>query len=89
MPLVETKQASTLPHVTLKTHLSGFNLSLASRILAKISVRSKIYDDFFLLATTISSTYESTFLSTWSFNVAFVILQNIGPALRNPSGFLR
>jgi hypothetical protein len=74
MPLVETRQPSTLPRVTPKTHLSGFSLSLASRMLAKVSVRSEMYHAFFLLATTISSTYESTFLPTWSFNAAFVIL---------------
>jgi hypothetical protein len=51
MPLVETKKTSTLPCVTPKTHLSRFNLSLASHILAKVFVRSEIYDAFFLLAT--------------------------------------
>jgi hypothetical protein len=54
IPLVETRQPSTLPHVTLKTHFSGLSLSLASRILANVSIRSKIYEAFFLLTMTIS-----------------------------------
>jgi hypothetical protein len=56
IPLVETRQPNTLPHVTLKTHFSGLSLRLASRILVKISVRSEMYDSFFLLATTIALT---------------------------------
>jgi hypothetical protein len=47
MPLVETKQPSTLPRVTAKTHFFGFSLSLASRILVKIFIRTEIYDAFF------------------------------------------
>jgi hypothetical protein len=46
MPLVDTKQPNTLPRVTLKTHFSGLSLSLASCILAKVSVRSEIYEAF-------------------------------------------
>jgi hypothetical protein len=75
MPLVDTKQPSTLPRVTPKTHFFELSLSLASHILAKVSVRLDMYKVIFLLATTMSSTYESTFLPTWSFNAAFVILQ--------------
>jgi hypothetical protein len=56
IPLVGTRQPSTLPHVTPKTHFSGLSLSLTSCILAKVFIRSKIYKAFFLLATTISST---------------------------------
>jgi hypothetical protein len=88
MPLVDTRQPTTLPHVTPKTHFSGLSLSLASHILAKVFVRSDMYEALFLLATTMSSTYESTFLPTWSFNVAFTILQNVGPVLRSPFGIL-
>jgi hypothetical protein len=65
MPLVDTRQPNTLPHVTPKTHFSGLSLSLALRILAKVSVRSDMYEALFLLATTMSSTYESMFLPTW------------------------
>jgi hypothetical protein len=89
IPLLETRQPSTLPLVTPKTHLSGFNLSLASRMLAKFSVRLEIYNAFFLLITTISSMYESTFLPTWPFSAAFIILQKVGLALCNLSGILR
>jgi hypothetical protein len=56
MPLVDTKQPNTLPHVTPKAHFSGLSLSLASRILAKVSIRSEMYEAFSLLATTMSST---------------------------------
>jgi hypothetical protein len=88
MPLVATRHTNTLPCVTPKTHFSGLSLSLATRILAKVYVRSVMYEALFLLATTMSSTYESTFLSTWSFNAAFVILQNVEPALCSPSSIL-
>jgi hypothetical protein len=88
MPLVDIRQPNTLPHVTPKIHFSGLSLSLASRILVKVSVRLDMYKALFLLATTMSSTYESTFLPTWSFNAAFVILQNVGYALHSPSGIL-
>jgi hypothetical protein len=56
IPLVETRQPSTLPHVTLKTHFPGLSLSLDSCMLAKVSVRSEMYGALFLLASTISST---------------------------------
>jgi hypothetical protein len=56
MPLVDTRQPNTLPHVTLKTYLSRLSLSLASHLLAKVSVGPGMYEAFFLLATTISST---------------------------------
>jgi hypothetical protein len=88
MTLVDTRQPSTLPHVPPKAHFSGLSLSLASRILVKVYLRSDMYEALFLLATTMSSTYESTFLPTWSFNVAFIILQNVGPVLRSPSDIL-
>jgi hypothetical protein len=42
MPLVETRQPSTLPLVTQKTHFTGLSLSLASRILAKVPARSEM-----------------------------------------------
>jgi hypothetical protein len=48
MPLVDTKHPNTLPHVTPKAHFSGLSLSVASRILAKISVRLEMYEAFFL-----------------------------------------
>jgi hypothetical protein len=76
MHLVEMRQPSTLPHVTSKTHLCGFSLSLASRILVKVFVRSEIYDAFFLLATTMSLMYENTTLPTRSFDAAFVSLRH-------------
>jgi hypothetical protein len=88
MPLVNTRQPITLPRVTLMMHFSGLSLSLASRILAKVSARSGMYEALFLHATTMSSTYKSTFLPTWSFNAAFIILQNVGPTLCIPSGIL-
>jgi hypothetical protein len=80
-----TKHPNTLPHVTLKIHLSGLSLSLASRILVKVSIRSEMYEPFFLPATTMPSTQENTFLPTWSFSAAFIILQNVGPVLRSAS----
>jgi hypothetical protein len=55
MPLVEIRQPSTLPLVTPKTHFFGLSLSLASRILVKISARLKTYAAFFLLAASLSS----------------------------------
>jgi hypothetical protein len=84
MPLVDTRQPSTLPHVTPNAHLSRLSLRLASHMLGKVYVRSNMYEALFLLATTMPSTYESTFLPTWSFNAAFIILQNEGPALCSP-----
>jgi hypothetical protein len=42
MPLVEMRNPSTLPLVTLKTHFSGLSLSLASCILVKVSARSEM-----------------------------------------------
>jgi hypothetical protein len=74
IPLVETKQPNTLPHITPETHFSGLSLRLATRMLAKVSDRSEMYDYFFLLATTMSSMQDCTFLLTWSFNAAFIIL---------------
>jgi hypothetical protein len=55
MPLVDTKQPKTLPHLTPKMHFSGLSLSLASHILVKVSVRSEIYEAFSLLVTMMSS----------------------------------
>jgi hypothetical protein len=74
IPLVDTKQPNTLPLVTPKMHFSGLNLRCASCILEKVSDRSEMYGSFFLPVTTMS------------FNVAFIILQNMGLALRSPSG---
>jgi hypothetical protein len=55
IPWEKTRQPSTLPLVTPKTHFLGLSLSLASHILAKVFVRSEMYDAFCLLATTMSS----------------------------------
>jgi hypothetical protein len=52
MPLVDTKHPNTLPRVTPKMHFSGLSLSMASRILVKVFVRSDMYKALFLLATT-------------------------------------
>jgi hypothetical protein len=51
MPFMETNHPNTLPRITPKTHLSRLSLSLASHILVKVSVRSEMYEAFFLLAT--------------------------------------
>jgi hypothetical protein len=56
MPLVDTKHPNTLPPLNVKTHFSGLSLNLASHIWVKVSVRSEMYEAFFLLATTMSST---------------------------------
>jgi hypothetical protein len=67
-------------------------LGLASKPLVETkqpSTLPRVCDAFWLLATTMSSTYESKFLPTWSFSAAFIILQKVGPALRHPSGILR
>jgi hypothetical protein len=64
MPLLDTRQPSIMPRVIQKTQFSRLSLSLASRILAKVSVRPDMYKALFLLATTMLSTYESTFLPT-------------------------
>jgi hypothetical protein len=55
MPFVVTRQPSTLPLVTPKTHFSELILSLPSHILAKVSARLEMYDAFFLLTITMSS----------------------------------
>jgi hypothetical protein len=55
IPLVQTRQPNTLPHVILKTHFSELSSRLALHISVKVSVRSEMYDSFFLLVTTISS----------------------------------
>jgi hypothetical protein len=54
IPLLETKQPNTLPHVTPEMHFSELSLRLASRMLVKVSARLEMYDSFFLLATTMS-----------------------------------
>jgi hypothetical protein len=82
MPFRETRHPSTFPLVTLNTHFSGFSFNRASCIFVNVSVRFEMYVVFFLLATTMSSTHEHTFLPTCSFNAAFVILQNVGSTLR-------
>jgi hypothetical protein len=43
MPLVETRHSSTLPLVTLQTHLSGLSLSLALRIWTRVFAKSEMY----------------------------------------------
>jgi hypothetical protein len=53
MLFVETRQPSNLPRITLRTHFSGLCLSLDSCILVKVSVKPKIYEALFLLATMI------------------------------------
>jgi hypothetical protein len=55
MLFVDTKQPNTFPRVTLKIHFSELSLSLASHILEKVSVKSKMYEAFSLLSTTMSS----------------------------------
>jgi hypothetical protein len=47
IPLLETKQPNTLPLVTPKMYFSRFSLRFASRILAKVSNRSEMYNSFF------------------------------------------
>jgi hypothetical protein len=64
--VMETKHPRTLPHVTPNTNFSGLSLSRASHILAKVSAKSEMYVVFFLLTTSMSSTYERMFLPTWS-----------------------
>jgi hypothetical protein len=55
IPLVETRQLSTLPHTTPKTHFLGLSLMLAWCILLKVSTRSEMYKALFSLATMILS----------------------------------
>jgi hypothetical protein len=42
IPFMETRHPSTLPLVIPNMHFSGFSLSRASRILAKICARSEM-----------------------------------------------
>jgi hypothetical protein len=56
VPLVETREPSTLPRVTPKNHFSGLSLRLASLILVKVTVRSEMCEAFFLVETMMSST---------------------------------
>jgi hypothetical protein len=56
MHFIDTRHLRTFPFVILNTHFSGFNLSLAYRLFAKVSAKSTIYFSFFLLTMTMSST---------------------------------
>jgi hypothetical protein len=42
IPFVETKQSGSFPFVIPNVHFSRLSLSLASRIFAKVSVRSEM-----------------------------------------------
>jgi hypothetical protein len=42
MPFIDTGHLRTFPFVIPNTHFSGFNLSLASHMFAKVSAKSAI-----------------------------------------------
>jgi hypothetical protein len=63
MPFMEITHHRTLLLVIPNMHFYGFSLSRASRILVKVSAMSEMLLSSSLLATTMSSTYDRTFLS--------------------------
>jgi hypothetical protein len=42
IPFIDIRHPRTFPLVTPNTHFSGFHLSLASRMFAKVSAKSEI-----------------------------------------------
>jgi hypothetical protein len=56
MLFIDTRHLRTFPLVIPNTHFSGFSLSLASHMFAKVSAKSERYFSFSLLTTTMSST---------------------------------
>jgi hypothetical protein len=65
---------------------SGFKRSLASHMLANVSMRFERWSSLFLLATTISSTYVKMLRPIWFSGILLVSLENVEPAFFKTSG---
>jgi hypothetical protein len=61
---------------------------MASRMLANVFARTERWSSYFLLATTMSSTYVKMLRPIWFSKMLLVNLENVEPTFFKPSGIL-